>query len=753
MYRNENQVISAKYDREIKARVDAEVRFMEKSRWVDALEEDLAKLRRMRGHLERMLEDESANKEELVVELNALRTRVRMLEAQALTDRQILFESSHHRQKHEQQMTQNRASMDRAAIRVSELKEQLDAEIENAKKLAEREADKDRELRKLQTKNDDECLRRQQVQNERDALRERLEMMDKEMAALLEERRHMQKQVADVNLKNMKVQVDLRRDGESLKKAEEALSKLGAEHSQLRAEHGALVTDADFLRADLKNLQEQVHNESEARKQLQQDNRQMTGHLACMTVDRDTATACLTVARNELAEATEKFVKLERLLRETKSALTKVQLEHQVESKANAQKNTMFENIIADERAQRRALVAETEEQTMRREEAMEALRRKDLECQDVKRQRFEKEEDVDRLKLKLKAQEQVSGEHLMIVDRYHATVSNHEAEMRQMQVLLEAEREETKRVMTQMRQSFLTSKAALERRIEGWQMSYEDVVSSLNFNPATQKLKAAEKDIKALREEIAALDRELADGASQAEQQELLLGEKARKICDLDVELRTCSDNWASLLESNVRCMLDLERQGVARADAEQFAEHALQIKDGFGSELERSQQYVADAHAEIERLTMIIHRPTADASTQAHISMYTNMSQTDLSYQYLDCSDRLHTDFGRHEKLDKLKRASHFVEDAEAARDFTVGARSAIQGQELRLEPQSDGRGIGGGVKTVIESSLSAHQHALQSTQPSQQQAQRRRPPSLSSLVRDGGNSARTSDPWPRK
>eukprot|EP00971_Amphidinium_carterae_P297749 5915861-Amphidinium_carterae.1 len=66
-----------------------------------------------------------------------------------------------------------------------------------------------------------------------------------------------------------------------------------------------------------------------------------------------------------------------------------------------------------------------------------------ELEMQELRRERLEKEQEVDRLRVLLKAQEQRNAEQLVTVDKYHASVANYDAEMRQMHVLLECEREE----------------------------------------------------------------------------------------------------------------------------------------------------------------------------------------------------------------------------------------------------------------------------------------------------------------------
>jgi hypothetical protein len=111
------------------------------------------------------------------------------------------------------------------------------------------------------------------------------------------------------------------------------------------------------------------------------------------------------------------------------------------------------------------------------------------MEIEELKRQRLEKEEESDRFRILLRAQEQRNSEQLVTVDKYHSIAASHDAEMRQMQVLLENEREEAVRKLGEMKVAYESARQSLERTIEGWKYSYEDVLSKLTFNPATQKL------------------------------------------------------------------------------------------------------------------------------------------------------------------------------------------------------------------------------------------------------------------------
>ncbi|CAE7386658.1 unnamed protein product, partial [Symbiodinium sp. KB8] len=123
--------------------------------------------------------------------------------------------------------------------------------------------------------------------------------------------------------------------------------------------------------------------------------------------------------------------------------------------------------VISDERAERRNLVSETMEVSASREETLDTLRKANQEITEIKRQRFEKEEEIERLKVLLQAQEQRNAEQLVTVDKYHAVVASHESEMRQIQMLLECEREEAARKMAELQDTYTAAKKSMEQRLE----------------------------------------------------------------------------------------------------------------------------------------------------------------------------------------------------------------------------------------------------------------------------------------------
>jgi chromosome segregation ATPase len=137
MYRNDYQVAMSKYEREIKQRVDAEVRFLEKTRWADSLQEDLSKERKQSMHYAMQLQEANATRESVQVEVDGLRSQVKQQEAQAGAYKQGALEAAQQKQRHEAQVGQYKQNLERSAAKLQELKDQLELEVDQNKRLTE----------------------------------------------------------------------------------------------------------------------------------------------------------------------------------------------------------------------------------------------------------------------------------------------------------------------------------------------------------------------------------------------------------------------------------------------------------------------------------------------------------------------------------------------------------------------------------------------------------------------------------------
>jgi hypothetical protein len=101
-------------------------------------------------------------------------------------------------------------------------------------------------------------------------------------------------------------------------------------------------------------------------------------------VQLDNTKMAVASSQKELQEVTETKVKLESIARDTKSAMQKLTLEHQVELRAHVMKVSMLEKVIADERNERKSLVLETQEVTGKHEQDLKALKTKEIEIRDL---------------------------------------------------------------------------------------------------------------------------------------------------------------------------------------------------------------------------------------------------------------------------------------------------------------------------------------------------------------------------------
>lgn len=715
MYRNDHQVAMSKYEREIKQRVDAEVRFLEKTRWADALQEDLNKERKQSMHYAAQLQEANAARECVQVEVDGLRAQVKMQEAQAGAYKQGALEAAQQKQRHEQQVGQYKQNLERSAQKINELKDQLEQEVEQNKILVEQNSNNARESRKLETQFEDESHARKELQNERDTLRDRLDKMDHETSELTDERRGMQKDLNDLSMKHRTDQIELKRYTEQLERTETALKKIEDSHRKLVDSHRSLNVETEYLREDCQHLDEQLKKESELRKALQFEKKQLTGQLQTIQIEKDTSQLALQSATKELQDLTQKMVKLESIVRDTKSSMSKVSLEHQVELKAHTQKVCILERVIADERNERHALVAETQALVEKREESLNLVRKKDLDISELKRHRLEKEEEADRYRILLKAQEHRNSEQLVTVDKYHAAVAGNDAEMRQMHVLLECEREEAQRKLAELQTAYASTRHTLEQRIECAKLAFEDVLSQLNFNPATQKIQVLELESLEVQNELRTAKAFIASEGEKVKNREAEITKRDDRIKELREDIKALQ---GELQESKALCVVNMlmaERQAFARCDAEHRTERIKQNTQAFDDMKASLEVKIRDANEEIAKQKALINVEKVDAETQVVIHNTEGGVQTDLSYQYLESSDRLNNDPRRLQRLDALSKASHFVDDSEQKAVSQAASAANSTGGSTRLGntlvPTTTTHAPTGSPSTTLQSTQALH------------------------------------------
>jgi len=126
---------------------------------------------------------------------------------------------------------------------------------------------------------------------------------------------------------------------------------------------------------------------------------------------------------------------------------------------------------------------------------------------------------------------------------------------------------------------------------------------------------------------------------------------------------------------------ILHADRQAFGRWDAEHRAERTKQNTEAFDDMKTSLEKTIAYGLAEIAKLKAGQEISTKDAETQIYVYSSEEISQTDLSYQYLESSDRLQNDPRRAQVLDKLSKASHFVEAGAGGSEAASGGGVASE------------------------------------------------------------------------
>lgn len=552
------------------------------------------------------------------VELESMRTQVKVLESQVTTYKQDIAAAAQQKQRQEQQVGTLKTQLDRHDRKMQEVKDLLDQEQEQSKRLGDQSANQQRDLRRLERQCEDESHLRRELTSERDSLREKLERVDRDLQEAMEERRAMQKRFNDLTMAFRANQIDLDRKTENCERAEQGLEKEQKEHKELAERHREVTTTANGLAEDVAHLEAKLLQETEMRKNLQFEKKQLTHQLLTTNTQLDTCKLNLANTQKDYSETTDAKVKLESVLRDTKSAMHKANAEHQVELKAAIQKVAMLEKVIADERKERRDLVGETQEVSAKREEMYEQLKKKELEIRDLRRQRLEREEEVDRFKTLLIAQEQRNADQLVTVDKYHAAVANHNAETREMHVLLESERAQMKKQLQELQDLYNAERAALEQTIERWKFSYEDVLSQLNFNPLTIKIRTLEDTIEELQNEVRGLKNDIVVEQEKAKASERQFKAKSEELQAAKRRIRAVEEERDSWNRKFDQTLLDLERESMSKGDVEQTCLRIKQNTEAFDEMKAGLERQLGEERSRNAELLAELNKPREDAETQ---------------------------------------------------------------------------------------------------------------------------------------
>eukprot|EP00913_Durusdinium_trenchii_P032778 g30684.t1 len=400
-YKTDFEATEKHYEVELKKRGDAEVKYLDQENLNKKEEENLDLKDRLYEELaaNAKVRQESgrAAREERALENDILSGQNKVLDGQVQSLRQQVQEASIYKQRLEQQ-----------AVRTVQLsfRDQLDIEQEANKKLTEQISVEQRQCRRMERELEDEQHMRKDAARPGSALSEDALGGDllwpfmtpkqrphhdlRESGFFREERRNLQKQLNDLSLNHRAAQIELQRKAEHLERTEKNLQTL-----QEPKTSGSGRARVDHLREDVARMDDQLHRETTLRKSLQEEKKTLMAQVQNLVVQLETTRLAVDSTQRELVDVTDHKVRLEGILRDTKSAMQKVTLEQQIEQKSHAQRTAMLEKVISDERAERRNLVNETLEVNSQRADTLDCLRRAQNEITEIKRQRLEHHESV----------------------------------------------------------------------------------------------------------------------------------------------------------------------------------------------------------------------------------------------------------------------------------------------------------------------------------------------------------------------
>lgn len=735
MYQQENETTLNKYELALRQRMSAETRFLEKEHWEKALQHDLDKAKRQVMHLTKGLDEANETKEELLVDRDKLRSNARSYDVAEQTHKQQALESAQAKIRFEHQIETLTDTNERLQKKMEDAKEQMAKQKEHYKSFDAQMTQALRDYRKMETAYEDEAHKRNELQKIVDDLKKRLEETDKALTNEIEECRQGHKEISELRLNVRTTEVELHRKREQVAQLEKEAGGAQEAVKTLTDEARELKVECDYLKEDVTTIEEQLRKENEIRKMLQMEKKRLIQELDTAVAERDNARVGSETAKKELMELTKKNVKMESIVRQCEQAKAKLELEHSIERRTHAKRIALLEKVIADEREVRRELATETvDTKDQMNEKHQKVMDLQEL-VRELRKQRLEYEEEADRGKILVHAQERRVEELLTVIDRHHAAASNHDAEIRQMQVVLENEREESQRQLVEMRSAFDKGRHTMEQRIDGWQMRFEDALSLLHFNPATlkiQKLQHANEE----------LEKQLNSAKAFGEAQKALvfktqdeLAAESRKVSKTEDQVKLYREKYESSEARFEELLVEYEKRSVAMADMEEQADRLYDQMSNFDAEREALEDKIQQLLKDKKSITAVLTKVKHDAVCQVNPRLATQGQQTDLSYQYLENEKKMQDGPRRQEQLNRLAKAGRFADDVGTSGTQRAGLPSTIAQPSNELQQNQFAApqvGIGQG-----QQSRSGLVFSKPQTMPLRKPPMRQQPPSRESTT----------------
>lgn len=680
MEQKERDILEKKYELEIRKRMGAELAHVDRNKWVDVLQEHLEKEKQVVRQSSEQYREAKKAENDLINQMGDLRSQVRSHEVELSNYANQSLEAVQQQAHFDSVMASSKEKIKRYKDEKKAQQKTIESQLQDIARYSQHLEQLQRHASHVEAQLEDEVHYKQDLQTQKDNLAQRSDSMQKELEEFMDSKRSMQKQISDYRIQNRTQELEIKRVKEEYEVKKELAARLEEQYTALKTEYRLKVVQYNELESELENVAKQLKMETKLRKELSNERRDLSQRLEVVQKEFDAALAGNAKMKQELLNTTKKNVTVETSETSLRKAMNQQGLGHSVEMKALTQGKVVLEKALHDERQISRQNVAELRQIDNQRQDMLNAMGQKETAVILLKNRCADLELEVERLEIAVIASKEETQEFRQMTDKQYATVANFDSELRQAQVILEAERTEHKAMLVELTESFHVARAGLEREIEGWKFRFEDALSLLHFNPMNDQIVISESKIQGLNEDLKGASKEITRTAELVKKLTADLEEEINQKKALEKANSKLKREKADLKVELAEAIQSFDQRAMQLADNEERTIMNSDSVNQAADEKRRLEGIIRDLKAEIKRLIALMNKPKADACSQTADEKKTMGMQTDLSYQYLESTaGELHEGIRQREKLDVMKKASAFVDDFHEQRDFKAAYRSS--------------------------------------------------------------------------
>jgi len=675
--RSELGLLEAKYTAESRLRVKCELELADKVRWLASLEADLTRERRLNLEASQVVETVTRERDEFEKEAADLRLDLGEKETRLSTYRHTSLDWAQQKAKYDLHVDTLEKSVESLQQRVDLMQNELTARSEQIKNFDTERMRITREFEMQAEQLFEKEREKLDVSKERDMLEVRVEVAEREKNEAVEALRELSNKYDELEASHTADDIELQRLRKVHQEFMDQFNKLKKEHWEMSKTSAALRTFLSKAQAVADIAQKEAAQHEQELKELRATNALLQTQLQLSQDEAAEQSQALTDARKALADSEQKRVRATAATSRATVAARCTESELQEQRKCSENSYRVLQRVILDERTSRATLVAETKQATNELAEKAKELEISRAETREVRRQQNELADECERLTKRLKAREHQYATLQAQAAQLRASVSNQEAELVQLQRVLEADRLQHQTTVEQMREAYADAVSTSEKTIDGWRMVAEDFFSRIAFSPATEKVAELVAQVTELQNELDSMDEELHQKDETVQRMEAL---KQKAEYDLSVRVAD-QDRLVAQFNDQVYktegMRLLLDRANTQYEDAlhrlQQSGEQSRAIREQHAKCAGRE----AKLHEKIILLESETNKPVTNVGVQVHVTHASIEAQTDLSYGFLEAHPPS-TSVSRSSKIHIIKKSSRFVEDLKDERDFHLNFQS---------------------------------------------------------------------------